>query len=97
MQETTVTLVQQPQGEVGIIKNGVPLMCPFQNAIAIPVQQKFGGEARIEFVRFNCDSKCPHFLIDENLQEVVLNCVSSKTKYKIDTPKKEGLKIVSSN
>lgn len=88
------SLAPQPQGDLALQKNGQFCACPFQNAIPMPVQS-FGSQPRIELVRLNCSSICPHFFIEDD--QVFLNCVPNPKYLNIEETetKQENGKIIS--
>jgi hypothetical protein len=63
-----------------LIKDGQPLSCPFQPAIA--VQGKLAGQ--ISFVKQPCSSNCPFFDDYEEVNRVSLNCKDVTINYNVE-------------
>ena len=75
MENKTQTILHtDKEGVQTIERNGIRLICPFRNAIAIP--GRMAGQ--IQFMQESCSNKCPHFIHHYNPMHTVVSKHSIK-------------------
>ena len=75
-----------------LIRDGQPLSCPYQPAIA--VQGKLAGQ--LSFIRQPCSSNCPFFddYPDGNLSRVILKCKDVSVIYTTEKEAESTIKLL---
>ncbi len=71
-----------------IAKDGSATMCPFQNKLAIPQENKFGGGLAMAINQYPCNPSCVHCNISKNegaeLAYVEITCSGTTLAYKLE-------------
>lgn len=74
------TLKKDDNGHAILLINGAESICPFQPAVATPVQNAL-GQVNIQLTRFCCSTQCPLANIFEDYDEALQ---MFKTSYQVD-------------